>query len=191
LITRQSIGEPATAKRRRNCVRARTKRGGGDRRSAEAAAFAGSSDTAPGFMAGGDAETIRGDDAIAAGRLGLVQRNIGPPQQPVYGVSALPFRNAEAAGDPERAVASEMQRCDRPSEILRDVDRIEEVALTEHAELFSAETRDKTVDRFCPGRDIGDDDVAALVSVVVVDLLEVIDVEDNRRHDLPRLDAFA
>ena len=130
--------------------------------------------------------------AVLAHRLGAVQRDVGVAEQVLAGV-AVALGDADAGGDRQRAVeAVEQERlAQHVAEPLGEQLRAgrERHALGEHHELVAAEPADRVAgpDRGRePGRDRAQQLVAGLVPERVVDLLEVVEVDEERGHRLLR-----
>ena len=131
--------------------------------------------------------TLERDVPIAAGGLRLVERDVGVAQQ-IGRRDVAPERDADARGDPEAATGGVVdlerlaQHLEQPlGDELRAPGR--RSALDEHDELVAAEAGDRvgfSQGRREPRRDRLQQPVAGFVAERVVDLLETVEIDEQR-----------
>src|SRR5437879_3607882 len=125
--------------------------------------------------------SVRGDDAVATGVLRLVHRRVGPPDQGFRSLGPIPGDEAgrtRLARGKVRAQPLHDDRGDGPLAIGQ-----------QDGELVAAESRQdvRVTKTGTPARgQLLQESVAALVSVAVVVLLEVVDVQDGHADERRR-----
>ena len=122
--------------------------------------------------------------AIAAAELGVVQRGIGPGENLIHAVARPPFADADAPGERDAVLAGvERLRREPAAQILGNLDRLRQSAmLQEQRELVAAEPPDQGLGQECGPRAAADRLVSGFMPVGVVDVLEIVDIENDRRQ---------
>lgn len=128
---------------------------------------------------------LRYGDAITSLFLGLIERAIGAREEIGWRFAVRIFGDAEAGGQQDVAAAQgEIVAGDRVPQFFRDRrGLLQRAILQQHEEFFATPAGDDVVFTHGIFRDGGDflqDAVAGQMTVIVIDCLEVVDVEQNR-----------
>ena len=126
---------------------------------------------------------MHADHAVSAAGFGVVERGIGSGENLIHTVARSPLADTDAPGQRDAILAGvEGLRCQPRAQILGDLDCLRQGAiLQEQRELVATEPSDHGLVQERGAGAATDRLVASFMSVGVVDVLEVIDIEDDRR----------